>query len=138
MAAPNTAPICSRVGAISGITTGTAANTATDGTGTVATVFTADAANGGRVERLRLVHLGTNITTVVRFFINNSLTNATAANNFLFLETTMASNTISQIAASVIQELALAIALPPGYKINVTIGTAIAAGIMVTAIGGAY
>jgi hypothetical protein len=136
--AGNTSPISSRVGDIQYLTSGLTANTALDGTGTVATLFIADATNGGRAERVRLLHLGTNITTVARFFINNGSTNATAANNALFLETTMAANTLSQVAASVAQEIALAMALPPGYKINMTIGTAIAAGIMGTVIGGKY
>jgi len=135
--AANTSPIFSKVGVINWGSAATA-NTALDGTGTVATIFTADATNGGRVERIRLVHLGTNIATVVRFFINNGSTNTSAANNSLFYETTMAANTLSQTAASVMQELAMALALPPGYKILMTVGTTIAAGIEATVIGGSY
>lgn len=131
-------PICLQAVRNSYITTGTAANTALDGTGTVATVFTAGSNAGSRIDTLYLEHLGTNVATVVRFFINNGSSNTTAANNSLIYEITMAANTLSQTAASVPQQIVPGLVLPPGYKLNVTIGTAIAAGIQVTATGGDY
>lgn len=122
----------------SGITTGTSANTAKDGTGTVATVFTAGA-NGSKVDEIRLLHMGTNIATALRIFINNGSTNSTAGNNYLIYEATMAANTASEVAAQVFQVVTFPnLILPAGYKLNVTIGTAIASGIMVTALGGDY
>ena len=51
----------------------TAANTAKDGTGTVATVFAADATNGGYVHKLVARAAGTNVATVLRVFVNNEL-----------------------------------------------------------------
>lgn len=136
--AAGTTPIFCATPRSSGITTGTSANTALDGTGTVATAFTAGA-NGSKVDEIRFNHLGTNIATVLRVFINNGSTNATAANNTLLYETTMAANTISQVAASVQQVATFSnLVLPAGYKLNVTIGTAIAAGVMVLAQGGDY
>ncbi len=116
----------------------TAANTAKDGTGTVLTVFTADATNGGYVQRIRFRAAGTNAATVARVFINNGSTNATAANNVLFDEITLPSTTNSEVAALTNQEIILGFALPPGYKINVTIGTTVVAGYYVTVIGGKY
>lgn len=136
--AANTTPIFLKQTAIQYITTGVNANTALDGTGTVATVFTADATNGSKIEQVTLQHLGTNIATVVRFFVNNGATNATAGNNALVQEFTMAANTLSQTAASVPMVWAANLLLKPGYKLNVTIGTAIAAGVMVSAQGGDY
>lgn len=136
--AANTAPIFSKQPAIQYITTGVNANTALDGTGTVATVFTADATNGSKIEDVYLNHLGTNIATVVRFFVNNGSTNATAGNNALVHEETMAANTLSQVAASIPLVWRANLVLKPGYKLNVTIGTAIAAGVLVTAVGGDY
>lgn len=118
-------------------TTGTSANTAFDGTGTVTTILTAGA-NGSRVTRVRLWHLGTNIATVVRLFLNNGSANSTPANNSLIQEVTMAANTASQTAASVPVDLALDIPMAAGYKINCTIGTAIASGIMVSIDYGDY
>jgi hypothetical protein len=135
--AANTSPISPIAPATAYITSGTSANTALDGTGTVATVYTAGA-NGSRVDRLRIMHMGTNIASVLRVFINNGSTNATAGNNALISEVTMAANTLSQVAAATITDLPLNIVLKSGYKINVTTGTAVASGYMVTAIAGDY
>ena len=135
--AANTSPIFLGTPRTSWISTGTAANTALDGTGTVATVFTAGA-NGSKIETVSLEHLGTNVATVVRFFVNNGSSNAVAANNTLVHEETMAANTLSQVAKSADIAWMANKVLPAGYKLNVTIGTAIAAGIQVTADGGDY
>jgi hypothetical protein len=116
----------------------TAANTAKDGTGTVATVFTADATEGGFVHKLVARAAGTNVATVLRVFINNGATNATPANNILFAEMTLPATTLSEVAAQASYELALNIALPAGYKINCTIGTAVAAGYYLSVAGGKY
>lgn len=139
--AANTKPIYSRVADIQWGTI-SAANTAKDGTGTVVTVFTADATNGGRVERLRIRALGTNVATVLRVFINNGSTNTTAANNSLYEEITLPSTTLNEAAAILNKEILFndgdGLVLPPGYKINVTLGTAVSAGYQVTAVGGKY
>lgn len=116
----------------------TTANTAKDGTGTVLTVFTADASYGGFVSKIRFRAAGTNIATVARIFINNGATNATPANNILYDEITLSATTLSEVAATATYELPLNFALPAGYKINVTIGTTVAAGYYVTVIGGKY
>ena len=137
--AANTAPIFSSLGDIEwGTTAITTANTAKDGTGTVLNVFTADATNGGFVQRIRFRSAGTNTGTVARVFINNGSTNATAANNILYDEITLAATTINETAALPVYELPLNFALPPGYKLNVTLGTTVAAGYYVTVIGGKY
>lgn len=115
-----------------------AANTAKDGTGTVVTVFTADATNGGRVEKLKVRPLGTNVATVMRVFINNGLTNATAANNVLYMEKTLPATTVSETAELPDVEIPLNLALYKGHKLNVTLGTVVAAGLAVTAVGGKY
>lgn len=134
----NTKPIYSRSPDIQWVQSITSANTATDGTGSVNTVFTADATNGGRVEKLKIRALGTNVATVLRVFINNGSTNATASNNTLYYEVTIAATTASSTAALADNEIALSLALPAGYKLNVTIGTAVSAGLSVTAVGGKY
>lgn len=113
------------------------ANTALDGTGTVTTVFTAGA-NGSRVDTINLWHLGTNVVTVIRIFVNNGQTNATATNNSLWWEATMAANTISQVAASVPQGINANLVLPAGYTLIATTGTTIAAGVMISVQGGNY
>ena len=116
----------------------TAANTAVNGTGTVATIFTAGT-DGGRVDYIKARALGTNVTTVVRVFINNGLVNSTAANNSLITEAVLPATTASnstEIGADII--IPLNISIPNGYKINVCIGTAVAAGWQFTAVGGNY
>lgn len=114
------------------------ANTAMDGTGTVLLVFTADATNGSYVQKLNIRHAGTNIATLLRIFINNGSTNATALNNILYGEVAIAANTVSQTAAASDYSYPLNIALPAGYKINVTVGTTVAAGLYVSGVGGNY
>lgn len=140
--AAGTTPIFCATPRSSGIATGTAANTLFDGTtgGQAApvTVFTAGA-NGSKIDEIRLAHMGTNIATVLRLFINNGSASTTAANNTLIHEVTMAANTASQVAAQIFQVLQFQnLVLPAGYKILATIGTAVATGIMVTALGGDY
>ena len=115
-----------------------AANTAKDGTGTVSTVFTADATNGGFVSKLTARPAGTNVATVLRVFINNGATNATPANNILIAEMTLPGVALSEVAAQPAYELPLNFALPAGFKINCVLGTAVAAGYFLSVIGGKY
>jgi hypothetical protein len=136
--AGNITPIYSKVGDIQWTNGITAANTAMDGTGTVSTCFTSDATNGGFIQNIVFRPQGTNVASVARIFINNGSTNTTASNNTLFAEVNLPSTTASNTAALTGQSLLLGIALPPGYKINVTLGTAIAAGVSVTVVGGKY
>lgn len=119
----------------------TVANTTTDLTsGTIYLAFTADATNGGYVQRIRFRTLGTNSNaTVARIWINNAQTTTTAANNTLFDEITLPNTAASQVAAQANYELPLNFALPAGYRIYVTVGTApTSAGWDVTVIGGKY
>lgn len=145
--AANTQPIFSRLPDIQWGTAdgngGTAGplktqNTAMDGTGTVLTVFTSDATNGGFAQALRCKAAGTNVATVLRVFINNGSTNATLANNTLIGELSLAATIANSLAALAEYNYPLNLALPAGYKVNVTIGTTVAAGWQVTTIGGKY
>ena len=140
----NTVPIYSKAGQIEWSTLIQTANTAMDGTGTVVTIFTAGA-DGARVERIRSKAAGTNVATVLRIFINNGSDPTNAANNVLYAEKTIAATTASAVAALLTNELpdttdttAFPIVLPAGYKINVTIGTTVAAGLRVCAVGSSY
>lgn len=119
----------------------TVANTTTDLTsGTIYLAFTSDATNGGYVQRIRFRTLGTNSNaTVARVWVNNGSTNATAANNTLIDEITLPTTTVSQVAAQANYELPLNFALPAGYRIYITVGTApTSAGWNATVIGGKY
>ena len=135
----NTQPIFSRVSDVQWITVAlTSANTAKDGTGTIGLIFTADVTNGGFVQKIVARSLGTNVATVLRVFANNGAANSTASNNAMIAELTLPATTLSEIAAQPDYVLPINIALPPGYKINCAIGTAVAAGYMISAVGGKY
>ena len=119
----------------------TVANTTTDLTaGTSYLVFTADATNGGYVQRIRFRTLGTNSNaTVARVWLNNGATTATVANNSLIDEITLPTTTVSQVASQANYELPLNFALPAGYRIYVTLGQApTSAGWKAAVIGGKY
>lgn len=116
----------------------TAANTAMDGTGTVTTIFTANATNGGFVGMIKLKPLGTNVASVARFFINNGSTNATATNNALIGEVTLPATTSSNTAALIELGYPVMQAYQAGYKINMTLGTAVAAGWIASVEAGDY
>lgn len=120
----------------------TTANTAFDGTGTTSLVATAPASAapaGSLVERIRIMHMGTNATaTVVRVFLNNGSSPATPANNSLIAEKTIAVNTASQTAESTAYDIPLNQVLKGNAttpeRLYVSIGTA--ANLKATAIGG--
>ena len=138
----NTAPIYTREPDVQWATVpATAANTTTDLTsGTIYLCFTADATNGGYIQRIRFRTLGTNSNqTVARIWINNGGSTGTAANNNLWDEITLPATTLSQTTAQANYELPLNFALPAGYTIYVTLGTApTSAGWNITVIGGKY
>lgn len=120
----------------------TAANTALDGTGTVATVFTADATDGSYARSLYVKSNTTTATSAaatLRIFINNGSTNATAGNNTLIREYTLTTVTATATAATFNWEFPLNMQIPAGYKINCTIATvAGSSGFALTCMGGDY
>ena len=136
--AANTSPIFSRLGDIQwGIVT--SANTAKDGTGTVQTIFTADATNGGFVDQIRLQAAGSNTQTVMRFFVNNGSSNGTATNNSFVGEIGLPATVLSEtqpVHGEIV--IPVGVAMPAGYKINMTISTSVSAGWAATVIGGKY
>jgi len=144
--AANTTPIYPLTPKVSWSGTITTANTGKDGTGTVATTFTAGM-NGSRIDQIKVRALGTNVATVLRFFINNGNSSATPTNNTLIHEVTVAATTLSESSALADNDLTISKGisvavpvpfLPAGYKLNCTIGTAVASGLQVTVWGGDY
>lgn len=113
----------------------TAANTALDGTGTTLLLFTGGS-NGSLLDRIRCMHKGSNVATVARVFLNNGSDPSVAGNNSLIAEKTIPANTLSQTAESVAQDIVLAHPIPANHRVYVSIGTAVAAGIQFTPIGG--
>lgn len=137
--AANISPIFSRLPDVQWIGAVATANTTKDLTsGTIYLIWTADATNGGRLEKLKIRALGTNVATVLRMWLNNGSTTATAANNTLYMEATIAATTVSEVAALADNEISLGLSVPAGYRVYVTIGTAVAAGLGVTGVGGKY
>lgn len=137
--AANTSPIFGRTPQIEwGSAAITAANTAKDGTGTVTTVFTADATEGSTVSKITFRAAGTNVATVARVFLNNGSTNATAANNVLKYEITLPATTLSEVAAQPDYTINANIHIQAGYKLNVVLGTAVSAGYYVSAEGAKF
>jgi hypothetical protein len=101
-------------------------------------VFTADPTNGSFVSRLRCKAKGTNVASVLRVFLNNGGTPTTAANNSFIGEISLPATTAIATAATAEIDYPLGFALPPGFRIYVGLGTAVAAGWVVTCIGGDY
>lgn len=139
--AGNASPIFSRVAEIDFGAATLATVSAADYTGVGAhnqLCFTADATNGGYLQRLRFKAIGTNVAAVARIYINNGSTNGTATNNSFYGEISLPATTASTTAATVDIDYAMNMALPPGFRIYVGLGATVAAGWIVTAIGGAY
>lgn len=101
-------------------------------------IFTADATNGSYVERIRLKAGGTNVASVMRFFINNGAVNTTAANNVFHGEISLPATTLNNAGATVELDYPLGFALPPGFRIYMGMGTAVAAGWVASVVGGNY
>jgi hypothetical protein len=134
----NTKPIFPRSYQVDWPTVITAANVATDGTGTVNLIFTAGI-RGAQVDEIKIKSLGTNVQTALRIFVNNGGDPTVAANNSLIYEQTIAAVTLSQ--TSEMGELIIRpdfLILPASYRLYATLGTAIATGIKITVVGGNY
>jgi hypothetical protein len=141
----NNDPIYSRVGDLTKDgTTGMASDllTATgDYTGVSANhqlVHTADATNGSFVQKLHFSAKGTNVASVARIYINNGSTNTTATNNTFYGQVTLPLTTAINTASTAEPEYQMSIALPPGFRIYVGLGTTVAAGWVCTAVAGKY
>jgi hypothetical protein len=145
MAAVNIDPIYSKSGDTSSNGTTGMANTMTtaanDYTGISANnllVFTADATNGGYIERIRFKAAGTNTASVARIYINNGSVNTTATNNSFFGELSLPGTTATIIASTTDIDYPMGFALPAGFRIYVGLGTTVAGGWVATPIGGKY
>ena len=136
--AANTQPIFTASADTQWSVSATTANTTKDlSSGTSYLIFTAGP-DGGYVQRMRFRPLGTNVATVARIFINNGSSTTVATNNALWDEISLAATTLSETSALSTYEIPLNFALPAGYKLYATLGTAVAAGYTITCIGGKY
>jgi hypothetical protein len=143
MAAPNTEPVFSRVADVQWVDNVVTANNTIDLTsGTNYLVFTADSTNGGFVRnaRVKVNPANSSAATVVRFWLNNGSTTGTASNSAIIGELGLPATTTSATAPLPDFDYGLNMALPPGYKIYVTVGTAPGGSceLTVTIFGGKY
>ena len=142
MAAVNTDPIFSKVGSVAtvGTTMGVAVLTQQqDYTGINSTlVWTADATNGGFIQRIRFKALGTNIATVARIFLNNGSSPGTAANNQFYGEVSLPATTQINTAATIDLDYPMNFALDPTFRIYWQLALTVSAGWIATGIGGKY
>lgn len=129
--AANNDPIYSKVGALGTPLAITAANTSSQGGGTIGTdifnIFTADATNGSFVREVRFSATasvaGTSTTaTVARIFLSTQSTGATtSANTHLFCEIVTGSQSADSSSGMTYPIMCiLNLALPPGFSILVT------------------
>lgn len=127
-------------------TTLTAGTTYRDGTISSSIGFTAGG-NGARIDQIKVRALGTNVGTVLRLYLNNGNATATASNNSLIHETTIALTTASDTTAQTDNDILIVKGadsvppipyLPPNYRIIATLGTTVSAGLQLTIHGGDY
>lgn len=127
--AANTSPVFTKNGQINSALV-TAANTSSQGGGTVATdifkVYTADATNGSYLQYLRWIPTGTATTTTTattgRVFVSSITSGATtSANTFLIKETALTAISADNSTGAVNEfDIPLGFVLPAGWTILVT------------------
>lgn len=142
--AANTSPIYSIAGSVSNNNaTGmnqlitAAANDYTGAGANNSLVFTAGS-DGSFIERVRLKAGGTNIASVMRFFLNNGADPTVATNNTFYGEVSLPATTAIATAATVEIDYPFGFALDPGFRILMGLGTAVASGWVATPICGKY
>jgi hypothetical protein len=116
----------------------TAANTNKDGTGTVTQISSPAGPNGAFVESVEALPIGTNNASVLRVFLNNGSSPSSAANNILWEEVSLPATLLTEVAAQAKVVIPLNRAIPAGYTLYATMGTAVAAGWRVRAHTGDY
>ena len=127
-----------------GAVIGPTANTNQDGTGTVYSVWQADATNGGFCQKLMAKSVGSPVATAFRVYISSitgTFTGNTAANTWLIKDVSLPTTTLSQTAGSLDVEVPINLPIPPGYRVCCSFGTSTGAagtGWMVTGVGGKY
>ena len=137
--AQNTAPIFTQIPNLGFGTINTSNNTFDMTTNTSHSLFVAGT-SGSYVTKIRVKPSGSTGATVLRFFLNNSLTTTNGANNSLYAELSMPAITSNTSLAQNDFEVPLNIAIPASYVIYGVSANSISAGtgFEVTTIGGDY
>lgn len=110
-------------------------NRGTDLSGANVRLLLTAGTSGAIFNYVRTLPLGTNIQTVIRLFLNNGGALNTAGNNVLVNEMTLPASTTSETAAQFVNDIILNIPVPAGWRLYATLGTAVAAGHAVCAVG---
>ncbi len=106
---------------------GTSANTATDGSGTIVHLLTAGT-QGSRIDSIQVWHRGANPASVLRFFLN------TGGGYGLIQEANILTlATLSQTDASIPIILKPNLVIPANSYVGITVGTALTTGVQVSA-----
>jgi ABC-type dipeptide/oligopeptide/nickel transport system permease subunit len=125
----------------------TAGTSYRDGTVGTTLLFTAGA-NGARIDQIKVRTLGAVSTaSVVRFYVNNGATTATATNNSLIHEVSIGTTTAGDTYAAGDIDVLISKGtdvvvpipyLPSSYTIRASLGTTISAGVQITVHGANY
>lgn len=147
----NNDPIYTKVGDVQSIgPINTVASVLYDGSGTIGTdvykIFTADATNGGYVQRIRFKYVAnattTSVAAVVKIYISTKTSGSTTnADTILIDEIALpATGALTTTAANSGYDCTINMALPPGYTLlaKITVAQSASTGWMATAIGGKY
>lgn len=123
---------------ITSVVIGTGA-AAYDGTSGTVLVHTAGV-NGSFVQKLVCESFGANTNCVLRIYVNNGATSATASNNALYYQYSLPTVAQQSSIATTHVEIPLNLQLPASYRIFVGIGAAaaLATGWMITCVAGEY
>jgi hypothetical protein len=116
------------------LTTGTNTYDGTSGT----TLLMTAGADGALVKTIEAEAAGTNTQSLLRIFLNNGSTNATASNNALIFQALLPGTTAATTAATSHMSIPLNFAIPASYKLYATLVTTVAAGWNITAMFGDY
>src|SRR5262245_26071550 len=126
--AANNDPIYSRRANVDWPAVMVTANTTADLTaGTIYLIWTADATNGGFLQSIRIRAIpitGPTAATVLRIWVNNGGTTATATNNILVDEISLPATTGINTAATANYEVAVNKPLDATFRVYGTLGTA--------------
>lgn len=104
------------------------ANTTTDLTAGTIYLLATMGANGSWVDEMQLLPKGTNVASLILFWLNNGATTATAANNALFQQYVVLATTASNTLPQPLMSMRLMKAITAGWRIYATVRTGVAAG----------
>lgn len=150
--AANNDPIYSKVGDVQSPGALIAAVNASlyDAAGTIGTdiykVWTADATNGGYLQRMRVKYVSNGTTTsnacVMKFFLSNTASGAVTNTTAWYYDemAIAATGTLTTTGTSITYDMPFNFALPPGWSVlvKITVAQPASSGFVCTGIGGKY